>query len=326
MPSMKKLHFLLMTLGMVLLLAACSTASPTATNQVEGGYYLTPYHTATLTPTITPTPLDQATQTPKPTITPTPRIYEVRSGDQLLGIAYAFGITLEDLQAANPDVNPSLMSIGTRLVIPPPRGITPTAAAPTPTPFDVTVGGLDCFPSATGGLHCFALVTNERKNAATNLTGEFSLINANNEIALARTVALPLERLEPGARLPFYTYFDPALVKDHTISFNLLTATRLNADDMRLLPLLVETDESLIADNGRAASISGSVLLEDAEVEVSRITIVAVAYDAAGNVVGLRRFQEETALSVGVPHPFRIEVFSIGGRIATVETYAEAES
>lgn len=305
-----------------LLLSACSNASPSPTSQVDGGNYLTPYHTATLTPTISPTPLDQPTQTPKPTITPTPRIYEVRAGDQLLGIAYAFGITLEDLQAANPDVNPSLMSIGTRLVIPPPRGITPTVAAPTPTPFDVTLDNVECLPAATGGLHCFALVHNERKNPATNLSGEFKLINASGAIEVTRVVALPLNRLEPGAKLPFYTYFDPALVNGNTVEFSLLTATKLNADDSGVFPLVVVIDTSEIAGNARSATISGSVL---SEIESDQVTFVAVAYDASGNIVGMRRIEEQIVLTAGTPHPFTLQVFSIGGDIITIEVYAEAE-
>lgn len=326
MRSMKKLLFVLIICGLIPLLAACSTASPTAANEMDGESYLTPYLTATLTPTITPTPLGQATQTPKPTITPTPHIYEVRAGDQMLGIAYAFGVTFEDLQAANPDVNPSLMSIGTRLVIPPPRGITPTVAAPTPTPFDVTIGELVCQPSTTGGLHCFALVANERKNTATNLSGEFSLVDASGEIVFSRLVALPLNNLEPGARLPFYAYFDPGLVSNRTVSFSLLTATRVNADDLRAFPLTVEINETLIAENARSARLSGTVVLAGADVELNQVTLVAVAYDANGNVLGLRRVEEQASLAAGVTRPFSIEVFSIGGKIATVEVYAEGES
>jgi len=323
---MKKLLFVLMICGLIPLLAACSAASPTATNEADGESYLTPYRTATLTPTTTPTPLGLPTQTPKPTITPTPHIYEVRAGDQMLGIAWAFGITLEDLQAANPDVNPSLMSIGTHLVIPPPRGITPTVAAPTPTPFDVTVSDLDCLPSATGGLHCFALVTNERKNAATNLSGEFSLLDTSGETAFLRLVALPLNNLEPGASLPFYTYFEPGLVSNRTVSFNLLTATRVNADDLRAFKLTVEITETVIAGNSSSARLSGTVVLAESDVELNQVTLVAVAYDASGNVVGLRRIEEQATLAAGLARPFSIDVFSIGGKIATVEVYAEGES
>lgn len=323
---MKKLLFILMICGLIPLLVACSAASPTETSQADGESHLTPYQTATLTPTITPTPLDQPTQTPKPTITPTPRIYEVRAGDQLLGIAYAFGITLEDLQAANPDVNPSLMSIGTRLVIPPPRGITPTVAAPTPTPFDVTVGELDCLPSSTGGLHCFTLVVNERKNAATNLSGEFSLVDASGETVVTRLVALPLTHLESGAKLPFYTYFDRSLVEGRTVRFNLLTATRVKADDLRAYPLTVQLDTTLIAENANSATLNGTVMLAGSEIEINQVTLVAVAYDASGNVIGMRRVEEQASLAAGMTRPFNIQVFSIGGKIDTVEIFAEGEN
>jgi len=323
---MKKLVLLILTLTGIFLLASCSTESPTATTQATGEYRLTPYHTATSTPTITPTPLDQPTQTPKPTITPTPRIYEVSANDTLLTIAYYYGITLEELQTANPDINPSLMAIGTRLVIPPAREATGTASAPTPTPFAVTLSGIECLPSATSGLHCFVLVENDRKNPATNLSGEFSLLDSNGEIVATRVVALPLKLLEPGARLPFYTYFDPALAENRTIAFNLLTATRADAANTATFPLVVEIEESQVAGGGSSAVVSGSAVLENVDAAVNRITLVAVAFDANGDVVGMRRIEQEAALTAGAPYPFTIEVFSTGGEIATVEVSAEAEN
>lgn len=115
---MKKLVWILLVCSMLLLLASCSAAAAPVTTATEARDQLTPYHTATLTPTFTATPLNQPTSTPRPTITPTPRTYVVHANDTFLSIAYYYGITLDELVAANPNINPALMPIGTHLIIP----------------------------------------------------------------------------------------------------------------------------------------------------------------------------------------------------------------
>lgn len=322
---MKKLVFTLLVFSGMILLAACSSELPVVSTATTDGYQLTPYQTATLTPTVTSTPLDQPTSTPRPTITPTPRTYEVHANDTLLSIAYYYGVTLEDLIAANPDIDPALMAIGTKLVIPPSREATGTAAAPTPTPFGVTSSEINCVKSATGGLHCFVLLENERKNPAANLTGEFKLYNSTGDELGSRVVTLALRQLEPGARIPFYTYFAPPLEKGTQVFFNLLTATRAENDNAAIRPLVVKIDDLSIPAAGVSALATGSVVLEVGDANARGITLVAVAYDASGNVIGLRRVEEELSLAPQTPYEFSLEVFSTGGVIVTVEIYAEAE-
>lgn len=58
-------------------------------------------------------------------------IYEVQSGDGLGKIAEQFGVTIEELQAANGITDPEHIEIGQKLRIPPPT--TTTTAAPTTT-------------------------------------------------------------------------------------------------------------------------------------------------------------------------------------------------
>jgi len=65
------------------------------------------------TPTLTPTP----TQTPK-----APVIHVIEPGDGLLAIADRYGVTLDEIMAANPDVDPRRMAVGQEVVIPLPGG------------------------------------------------------------------------------------------------------------------------------------------------------------------------------------------------------------
>lgn len=97
-------------------------------------------------PTATPAP---ATSTPAPSVAPTPtpaptpQTYVIAPGDSLARVARRFGVTLEELLAANPQItDKDLIRIGDEIVVPPPKpdsiedGTTPTtvddAASPSP--------------------------------------------------------------------------------------------------------------------------------------------------------------------------------------------------
>ena len=79
----------------------------------------------------TPTPVVEATQSAEPTTPPppTPHVYVVAKGDTFSKIASKFGLTIEELQAANPQVkNIDKIKIGDQLTIPEP--VSAESAAP----------------------------------------------------------------------------------------------------------------------------------------------------------------------------------------------------
>ena len=69
-----------------------------------------------VTPTAQPTP----TPTPRPlaTATPTPVIYTVQAGDVLSAIADRFGVSVEEIVAANELADPDVLAVGQELEIP----------------------------------------------------------------------------------------------------------------------------------------------------------------------------------------------------------------
>ena len=60
--------------------------------------------------------------------------YTVKSGDTLAAIASRFGVSLDDLRAANPGVNASALSVGQSIKLPAGTAANPTAAPNTPGP------------------------------------------------------------------------------------------------------------------------------------------------------------------------------------------------
>lgn len=321
---MKRLIFTLMLCTLIIMLSSCSTRDLPAAIQPTSEANLTPYYTATLTPTITPTPQGLPTATPVPTVTPTPRVYEVKVNDTLITIAYAFGVTLEELQAVNPDVNPALLSIGTKLIIPAAKEPIGTQAASSTTPFAVTLGEVSCLPSSSGGYHCYALVENDKKKDAENLTAEFKLTNPVSGEVISQVVPLPLNRLTPGSRIPFYAYFAPPVFENARTGVKLLTATKATTESASIFPLVIETLEQNVKEEGHSAMVSGSARLQGDELMANRITLLAVAFNAEGEVVGMRRLEQEVELNGMVLHAFNFTVYSNGGRIVKVEVLGEA--
>jgi LysM repeat protein len=89
--------------------------------------------TASSTPTTPPTALP----------TPAPLVYVVKEGDTLSSIAYAYGVSIQDIIEANRLANPDMLNIGQELIIPG-HFITPTAvpsteeAPPAPSPSEAS--------------------------------------------------------------------------------------------------------------------------------------------------------------------------------------------
>ncbi len=102
-----------------------------------------------------------------------------------------------------------------------------------------------------------------------------------------------------------------------------LTAIRLLPGDTRYLPVRLENTLVSVDASGRTAEVSGRVVLTGTGT-ANTLWVLASAYDAAGNVVGVRRWESASALTADAPVPFDFPVSSVGPGIARVEFLAEA--
>jgi hypothetical protein len=76
--------------------------------------------------------------------------------------------------------------------------------------------------------------------------------------------------------------------------------------------------------DGRSANVSGQVLLPGDARAASQVWVAGTAYDEAGRVVGVRRWESTAGLSPGRSLAFEFMISSIGGEIARVEFAVEA--
>jgi LysM repeat protein len=325
MPVKKPYRQPAMVILMILTLGwtACSQApvQEKATPTPPG--FITPYWTRTPTQEITPAALSARTPTPIPTPTPTPVTHRVIEGETMLGIALRYGISLEELMVANPEVDPRFLSIDTELVIPLGESAPPDFVMPTPIP--VGLGDLTCYPTADGGAWCFWPVDNQHTRSLENLSARIILYSIEGD-ALVESLAIPPLNLIPGGQsLPLVAFFPPPLPDEFFPQGELLTALPVRQQDERYLEARLEVIEVAIDPSGLIATLHGTISLPEDSAPAGLVWLAAVAYGEDGRVAGLRKWEAgEVPLEAGERSSFELDLFSLGPPIQEVEVLVEA--
>jgi len=308
----RKIAYLIVGLG--LLLSSCKQATVQTTPTLMPTGLLTPYQT--LTPTsIMPTATIIVTIPVTPVPTPTPFLHTVTSDDTMLGLAYRYGVKLEDLKAANPGVNPNAMSVGMKLVIPISGEI--PKVLPTPTAMPVQADQPQCYQAGDGGAWCIVAIRNEMETSLEDLSAWVGLYSPMGENIASQVAYALLNILRPGSTIPLMVYFAPPLPDEYEARSEVISALAIPADDTRYLDPEVKAGTVEINPDGRQAVISGDVMLTSDVPTPSQVWVLAVAYDANDDIVGARKWK-----SAGETH-FEITVFSLGGKIDHVEVLTE---
>jgi LysM repeat protein len=307
-----------------LLLAACSADGVT-----PDGAQPTPVPTRALLEYRSPTPTPDYTATPRrlqPTVpalpTATPFLYTVVEKDTMIGIAVKFNLTLEDLLAANPEVDPRFLSVDTVLVIPTGEG--EVVNLPTPTPVAVMFSEPVCYLNAAGGLWCLVAAENNAQSALENLSAKIYLYSAQGDVLESQIAMAPLNVLGMGEKLALAAYFPPPLPVWSFAQAQLLTALPVADGDARYLRLEVNDLEVDIQEDGVSAQISGELNLSDREQTAATVWVAAVAYDRNDTVVGFRRWESTAELSGAAGLRFEFQVYSLDTPIARVDVFPEA--
>ncbi len=312
---------ILFAFTMMLLTACAPQTNPVATPDVS----LTPYVTSTAASAVpagtaqTPEGL-VAAETPLPS--PTPFTYTVKSGDTISSIALKFGVSMDDLQAANPEISPNAMSIGQVIKIP--SNPDNPSGEPTPTPAPFTVQQIGCRPTANLGMWCFVLVHNDFPDPLENVSAQITLVDANHASLASQTALLPLNILPPNASLPLTVYFPPEIPVGTRPQVQILTAIRLLPGDERYLPAAVNNTLVQVNADGHSAQVNGQVFLPADTRNASEVWVAATAYNESGEVIGVRRWEWKDGLAAGGSIPFEFMLASIGGKIARVDFAVEA--
>ncbi len=237
-------------------------------------------------------------------------------------IAERFRVSLDDLQAANPEISPNAMSVGQVLKIP--SNPENPSGEPTPTPAPFTVEQVECYPTTDRGMWCFVLARNDFTDLIENVSAQVTLIDSNNATIATQTAFLPLNILPPNTSLPLTVFFSPDVPFDAKPQVQVLTAIRLLPNDERYIPAMVNNTLVQVTTEGHSAQVSGVVLSQSQTSTANQVWVAATAYDGAGRVVGVRRWESNESLPPGGSLSFNFLVSSLGGRITRVEFAVEA--
>jgi len=283
-----------------------------------------------LRPYFTPIPELTFDQTPSVTprlvfASPTPLTYTVVQGDTLYGIALKFGVSQNDLEAANPEVSFTTLMIGTVLTIPTTPISTPMAG---PTPVLLPFTRQDCWPSINGGLWCFAKLANTTADTLENLIAQISLLDESGNIIKTKPSMAMLDILPPGESTALAAFFPAPIPSGLTPQAQLLSAVRILPLDSRYLPMAVENILVNVDWSGQTAHLSGQVKPQNgtsiSEIPAGRLWLAATAYDETGRVVGVRRWESDSPLPAGGTLPFDFQISSMGPIIDRVDLLVEA--
>lgn len=314
--SLKVFFTSLLIIGLI----SCTSNQLSVTSIISSPVPLTPYISPSPTQDLIINTPFVVTPTDLPTPTPTPIIYTIVEGDTMLAIALRHSVSLEELQAVNPEVNPSLLSIGTELIIP--LGNSLPSSPATTTPIPIETARPDCY-SVVDGIWCFLLVMNGRARDLENISARIILYDERGEMFVEGIAVPPVNKLPEDEQIPLVIFFPANHTGPIQATSNLISAQPVPKNDPRYLNAWLEVDDVEISTNGMQAVVRGSIGIPKKSVPGNLVWIVATAYDGEGKVVGVRKLEQFDLLEPGASRDFEIEVFSLGPKIGEVEAIVE---
>ena len=269
------------------------------------------------TPTVLPVLQEGATEavqptpaTLTPTVTPTPIIHIVQSGETLGAIAAQYDVSVEALQLVNGIDNPLLLQVNQELIIPTGEEALveqPGLLLPTPTPLPIGRQGIGFYETPVGSLWCLGEVVNTTSYTMTNVQVQITLYDgAGTQVAEGDAFAAA-DILAPLARAPFGILFlsPPTEFTSHQ-------ATILRSEPAGQLAdgyFVLGVDDVSGAANGPQFEISGTVRNTDGTRLASSVVVVVTTYDEEGLVTGFRQQMidvGEEGLAPGASIPFSL--------------------
>ena len=307
------------------------TVVSTNTPTLQRSHTPLPSLTATESPTLTPT----NTQTP----TPAPVTWTVGKGDELMAIAFYYGITLDELLAANPSVTPNWMSVGTVLQIPVTPTPLPTATAtPAPTntaqilqtqtatpsgPLELQ-GEPSCYQNPLGELNCLVLIKNQGEETLENPSVSFRITSPESDYESELVVFAPLNLLQPGSSLPILASFPAPVPENYDVEAEIDYWLPTMPDDDRYAEKEILDSNIQLSEDDAIADVNGKISVDSAYREIASLWLLAVAFDQDGNPVGFRRWEAALPIDNVKAIAFNTIVYSLGPGIDRIELMAEA--
>jgi LysM repeat protein len=297
-------------------MTGCASDEPGATSTATLAVWMTP--TASATPTVAP--ISQATSTPPPP-SPTPFTYSVRESDTLIGIAVRFGVTLDALRAANPQVNERFLSIGQSLIIPLALAATPESAAATPFPLELDPPR--CYLQVSGSAWCLSQIGNPGQAPVESILVEFTVHDARGRALLSFQVPPPFEQLAPGGILPVGLLIAGPLNETPRAEVRLVRAVAVSDAAAPAVPVEILEAAPTTLDGGLEVHVRAR-LAPAAAVPATSMRALLVLYNSRGQIVGWHTLDVNQAWAIGEVHDLRLRAYTLSDTVARHDVMIEA--
>ncbi len=298
-------------LAFIWLVGCTLTTSSSATQQDVSTAGPRPQMTITVRPPMTVTPLPTRQPPARIAVQPTavspPDTYTVEEDDTLLEIALAFDLTVEELIAANPGVDPLALQIGQELMIPR-DGVAPAGVQQPPPPLPLMAPS--CYPTTTDSLVCLGLVENDQPQAAEQVAVVVELNDRDGNALASGETLLEQMFVPPGGRAPYRVLFrgiEEAQVAGvvAVVSGGTLSGTVPD----RFVAVTVEQVETYV--RGRLYTLQAE-LVNATDAATAPPRVVLTVLDESGTVHGYRVWDAPTSLQPGERLPFSLSVLPLG--------------
>ncbi len=282
----------------------------------------TPTPTWLVIPTFTPTPYIRIVPSAPPSTpvpTPTPRSHRVVPGDTLIGIAYQYGSTVDDLRTANRIRDDRLLQIGQILTIP---AVHTAPDQGTPTPLPHAVVQASAVVDGLGKSWIMGGVENQASVPVEQVRVVARLLNDHGE-EMTRSMALSLRHIvPPGAVTPFMLQAgaDHASASQWELSVASSVPAHIGKYYLDLEVAALHFRPLVAA----AVLVTGQVTNRGSEI-ARDVEIVVTALNEAGQIVGVRVLRPHaTTLVPDGTLQFEGTVFALGSAVTAVTAFAQA--
>ena len=258
---------------------------------------------------------------PLPVSSPTPFYYTVRAGDTLAAIAQRFDSSVSAIRAANAGLPPDALYAGQVLLIPPPATrTTPVRLRPTHTPPPLEAAVPTCYRTPAAEVICLGTLRNPGNAALTNLVVQVTLRGEDPAAVFQRTISLPQQVLLPDHTTGYSTVF--ASIPDvYAPDVVVLSADWIAQGANQ--PVSLDVEMSGFVQEEGLLRVEG-LLTHANPYPVREVMLMALAYDEAGQLTGLRVERPDLVLMPGESYPVEMLVTPLVAGTVRVELLAEA--
>ncbi len=243
----------------------------------------------------------------------------IEKGETFLGIALKYGLTQEQLQKVNPEINPEILIPGEALIIPPSDEKSFRDFLDNMFEKSIRISEPDCLSYANENTFCIITVHNIGNKSVNNVSIQENITDSvgKNRMVIS---SMPVNQINPEESIPILLNFENTLTQPLVVDEHVLSMENLPDSESHFRILSKEYDYITKNDpDKKGVSINIHFQNEISSIYNGRsISIYAAAYNSDLTVIGVRSWY-------GIfEQDIEMHVYSLTDQISTVKLWIEA--